>query len=977
MACFSALQTLLTRMRLTTVQTLIFSLLLALTSVFSPALRADPVGWQRADEQWLTQTSDHFEIHFLAGYDAMAARALAIAEQVHEELVPFFTQAPAQRTHLVLSDDFDLSNGWATPLPYNQIRLFASPPEDVSGLEHMDDWLHGLIRHEYVHTLQMDMRSGVTATGSRIFGRFYLFFPHIFTPSLFKEGLAVYQETDKGLGYGRLDSSYYAMQMRMEADGEGLDDLDEAVLTLDDWPSNKAYLYGGYFMDYLASDYGEDDMSDYLRNYSRRLIPYISQNSTARRSFGRGFNALWDDYKAWTNKQFQPQLAELKAEQVSGQTIEQEPAYRMVMTADDQSLLWVSNNGMDRSCLQRSTYSAAEKEVLSCEKNITDMDMSADGTLAVSRRIPYASGRVLNDIFLWHKDHGWQRLSKQMRLRKVRWVHSNSGEKYLLAGRKVQGISELWWLDLNGRTQLLWQGVAQQVLGGFDVSADGRFVVASIKEPQQGWNLQRAGLPAPMTEADLSWQPLTQTRASENAPVFLPDNRVLFSADYDGVYNLHILDADKGQVEQLTSVVSGAFDPQFVNGAVAYQEYTREGFQLKWLPPQTAAGPRQQPQVVREFAVADYQGRYDYPHFPSADTAAPPLTAAQDYQPWSSLTPQYWFPWFVAEDHSAVAGIMTSGTDALNRHFYSIAAGWDTEQNWGEGQLLYQYDNRWILSWQRSHHFRDLRLDPALAIDDDYAAFREDLLVLQRRYLLHGFEDQLALHAGAVYDNEKLVRLPDELTGSYQYRESLAGLAVTFDNREFYPHVPGIGRGTYFDLVYETNDILDSDFSGAQWQSRWQQTLDLAGRNTLQFTAIAGLADDDTEGFSIGGLSSEEAILFGRDQFSLPGYDSGAQYGRRYYRASLDYQWWLGSVQRNWGLWPLGLGDYYAGIWFSSGSAWNRESSSDALDAVGISLTADIVLGYSAVIPLTLGLARGLDDELGETNAYVRFQFVY
>ena len=75
MACFSALQTLLTRMRLTTVQTLIFSLLLALTSVFSPALRADPVGWQRADEQWLTQTSDHFEIHFLAGYDAMAARA--------------------------------------------------------------------------------------------------------------------------------------------------------------------------------------------------------------------------------------------------------------------------------------------------------------------------------------------------------------------------------------------------------------------------------------------------------------------------------------------------------------------------------------------------------------------------------------------------------------------------------------------------------------------------------------------------------------------------------------------------------------------------------------------------------------------------------------------------------------------------------------------------------------------------------------
>jgi len=932
--------------------------LLTLLCISVPA-GAEPVAWNKPGDQWLSRFSDHFTIHYLQGYDDMAVRALHIAEQVHGELVPFFTAAPAERTQLVLTDSFDYSNGWATPWYFNQIRLYASPPEDVGGLEHMDDWLHGLIRHEYVHILHIDLRRGVAETGSEIFGRYPLFFPHIFTPSLFKEGLAVYLETDKQQGYGRLDSSFYAMQMRMETSAQGPDQLSQAVLTLDDWPSNKAYLYGGYFTEFLAQQYSEKDIGRYLNDYAENIIPYIFQNSSARDIYGKSYDSLWQDFRSWSSEKFSSELQQLQNEEVSGSGLAEEPSYRLVTAISGKQLWWVTDNGKDRSFIIRQSDKSTAQKKLTAGKNITAMDIADDGTLAVSRTIAYVSGEVFNDIFLWNDDDGWQRLTEEMRLRKVRWVNN----QVMLASRKQKGLSELWWLDRNGKTQLLWQGPERFVLGGFDVSTDGQFIVAAIKRPQQGWNLERAQLPAVMNNKKLIWRPLTETRATENAPVFLPDNRVLYSADYDGIYNLFILDPDSGMAEQITREVSGAFEPQWLSGQIVYQQYTREGYQLKKIPAQ---------KPLRRFAVSDYQGSYDYAQYPPADTAAD-ITSAIKYQPWSSLRPHYWLPMWRIDDDSSVVGISTSGSDALNRHNYTITAGWDSKQDWAEGQFTYLYDNRWTLAFMRSHDFHDLNLGG----DDDYLVTREDQWSVSRDYLLPAFEDQLSFHTGLVYDDEKVVRLPGGVTSGYHYREGLAGVAVTFDNRELYSHVPGIGWGTYFDLVYESNDVIDSYYNGDQWQSRWQQTWDLPQRNTLTFTALGGWADDGTEPFSLGGDSSEEAMLFGRDQFSLRGYDKSVQIGHKYYRGSLNFRWWGATIGRNWGLMPFGLGDFYMDFRVSRGSAWFRDQHRDALDSIAVEASVDLVLGYTLPVPLTVGVAKGLDKNVGKTEGYLGFVVPY
>lgn len=57
---------------------------------------AQSVAWDQANETWLTQSTDHFVIHFRNGHEKQAARALDLAEQSHKELVPYFGYEPKE-----------------------------------------------------------------------------------------------------------------------------------------------------------------------------------------------------------------------------------------------------------------------------------------------------------------------------------------------------------------------------------------------------------------------------------------------------------------------------------------------------------------------------------------------------------------------------------------------------------------------------------------------------------------------------------------------------------------------------------------------------------------------------------------------------------------------------------------------------------------------------------------------------------------
>ncbi|KGK11837.1 hypothetical protein [Vibrio navarrensis] len=920
---------------------------LAVGAAIPQQAAAQSVAWDRANESWLTQSSDHFVIHFRNGHEKQAARALDLAEQSHRELVPFFGYQPEEKTEIVLVDEYDFSNGWATVVPYPQIRLIMSPPDEANSLENNDEWMHLLIKHEYTHIMHMEMGGGAIKTLRNIFGRNPFLYPHLMTPSFMLEGLAVYQETNQAAGYGRLQGTGYDMQMRMEVASGEVKSLNQVAVASREWPLGYNYLYGAYFVQYLADTYGDEKVGEFLTSYSRKVIPFFLLNRTARTTFGKDLEQLWSDFQSHIYQQYQGDVTQMTEAAVIGKGKYTAP-FLQVVSASDSGLLVNRNDGDGYSKLQR--IDGENAQTLSKTKQINSLDVHLQAGVLATRSITYADGRVLSDVFVYQDDR-WTQLTEKQRFRMAKWLPD--GYQYL-ASRKVDGLSELWLMDASNpeSNTLIWQGEDGDVLGGFSLAPQGDFLVASMKRPQQGWNLERFDL------TSATWHKLTDSRAVENAPTMMPDGKVLYSADYDGVFNIYSLDLETQQISQLTREVGGAFEPHWQAGSgLVYQSYDAKGYTLR---------EKERVEPLRTFTVADAQGQYNYVD-PVEEVAA--KSEIIDYSPWSSLRPRTWLPIISQDENQTLAGFMINGADALNRHQYQLGFAWDTENSLAQYNLGYLYDSRWMIQLERSHDFTTFKQGSS----ETYRIEQSDSALIQRNHLFTAIEDQLSFAAGVYWDKESEEKKPKfGATKPYvETEESLAGIAATFDNRETYLNVPGIGWGHYLDVVVESNELLGSDYQGEKYQGQWQATFDLPGRSTLSLRLAGGLADSKAKPFRLGGSDqSDEVALFGRETQALRGYDETVQSGDRYVTQRVEASTWLGRVERNWGLYPIGLGDISGTAFVDSGSAWSDTKEYKQLTGAGVSFTVGVRLGYNLELPVTLGYAHGFDSDLGKDQFF-------
>lgn len=131
---------------------------------------------------WKTQESEHFLIHYHQGEALLSLRIAGIAEKIHANLSNYFNWSPRDRTHLILSDQYDEANGSATSFPRNKIFLRMASPDDILGTEDYLDRLTSLLTHEYAHILHIDKIGDRAKIKRDILGRFLISFRQFFSP---------------------------------------------------------------------------------------------------------------------------------------------------------------------------------------------------------------------------------------------------------------------------------------------------------------------------------------------------------------------------------------------------------------------------------------------------------------------------------------------------------------------------------------------------------------------------------------------------------------------------------------------------------------------------------------------------------------------------------------------------------------------------------------------------------------------------
>ena len=165
----------------------------------------------------------------------------------------------------------------------------------MSPLGDVDDWYLELVTHEYTHILHTDHIEGIPALVNALLGK--TFAPNQVQPHWLLEGLAVFEESARTSG-GRLRSSMWNMWMRADV-------LEDNVATLDlfsnmprRWPQgNIWYLYGSFFMQWIAETYGEQAIRAMIDDYGEQVIPYAI-NRSIRRATGRTYEEL---YPSWVD----------------------------------------------------------------------------------------------------------------------------------------------------------------------------------------------------------------------------------------------------------------------------------------------------------------------------------------------------------------------------------------------------------------------------------------------------------------------------------------------------------------------------------------------------------------------------------------------------------------------------------------------------------------------------------------------------
>jgi Tol biopolymer transport system component len=942
---------------------LVGCMLLGLSTNLSAALSQDP------SLHWQTLTTPHFEIHFHDGEEPLAREVGAISEQVHEKLSKEFNWEPRERTQVILTDRFDYANGSATPMPRNTMRLLVTPPTGNSVIADHDGWMELLITHEYTHILHLDKVSGLPASLQKVFGRNLFLFPNALQPPWFIEGLATYEETDVARGIGRGQGSLFRGYMREEV-LNGIKPIHQANQPLTSWPTNTVrYLYGVYFYQFIAERYGEDKPMQLVTEYSNNLIPFAINNNS-KKVLGKDMTALWDEFSEYLKEKFSPEIKQIKQAGVVAGTQLTHSGYvtRSPQFAENGDIYYLQNDLQSEPRLMRlqngTTTPVADVRGAS-------FDLHADAGIIGTEINAVDNVNYFSDIYHLNIDSG-EKTELTHGKRYLQAVWSADG-KNIIAIHNQLGQHALHLLNISGeKIETLWQGEDNTVISSIDASPDGTKLVAAVWRPASLWNLEIFDINT------RQWTLLTKSTAIENSPRFSDDGkRIVFSADYDGVFNIYQLSLADHTLSKLSNVIGEANSPALhktANGEqLAYINLTANGYDLFRIDKITpSAAPTVNEPVTRRTA----KNTLPRQHAPVADTTIEPYNAL------TRVAPTSWFPYFQIDDERSEIGFTTFGHDPLQRHTYNLLLGYDTDNQWGIGRFNYIYDR-----WNPTLKF-SLSREVLTYLDNagDVGLYRDsDTLSAEAVWPFFRYERQWLLHAGMVSETESDKKVLPTIGPVATNKDQLLGVAVSYNSAQKYVRSISPSYGRQVRLVAEDDDTLDSDYSGQVYTLDWRELVDLPGQHVFAARAVLGWGTDSPRPFRLGGTldtsvppvpQSATALtenIFGHRRYPLHGYKQGRAdlRGRRMALVEAEWRFPIALIERGFMAPPIGLHQLHGKLFYNWGESWNQSSDIPALRrGAGVELTTELVLGYWLPMNVRFGFAKGFDLG-GEEQAYV------
>jgi hypothetical protein len=894
--------------------------------------------------QFRVLRTPHFTIYFHQGEAAEAARLAILAEQVRTAVAPDLGTAAA-RVHVILVDQSDLSNGWATPVPWDAIEITARPPSLDSSIGNTTDWLRLVFTHEYTHILHLDRSRGFMRVIRGVFGRVPAAFSNAFLPEWQVEGIATFEES-RQTGEGRVRSGDFQAIVDVAARTGRFEPYTRVAGGLDDWPAGEgAYAYGSSFHEYLANRFGVPSLAA-LRDATAGRLPYFGAGAF-RTVFGESLNDLWKDFSAARSA-----TAPRSATDASSARLTHE-GFEVTALTWSGDLYFALGNPHGYPSLMRMTPGASPRRLawrFAGDRTTVHAPWVVFDQVAPVRAVAWYS-----DLYAVSTSGGEiHRLTLEARAAEPAFSPDGSRIACVVERAGHRALATLAFDPDRTATPRVLIDEPESDFGGPAWSPDGRQLVAERR---------RRGA-FELVAVDVATRAVRVLLASPTrlaTPVWIDEGRIAFSAELPGaVSNVFSVDLDGGTVTRVTDSGTGARFPQIsADGrTLAYLGYTSAGSDVfsvaidrsAWVPVDSS---------IFDAAAA-------------ARSAAPiesSAVEAEPYSPWPTLKPTYWTPIVYTDSGELNVGAGTAMSDVLGRHTYGAQAAWGGRAR-PDLSISYAYD-RW-----RPTLFVNYSDDTDPVRGGDIRSQElQSGAVLPFRWLR-----RTETAFGAVdLERDRLTCNGPCRTRATSRRRAAVQMGWLHDTRRLFGYSISVEEGHSVSGAFEsTVGGLGSDVDAQAAVVDGRVYRRLGGSHAV--LALRGAAAaawgtlNDRRVFSAAGNGAAGGPFgFGREAVGLlRGFDPDTVAATRAATANVDFRFPIVRAERGTGPLPLFVRAIHGAAFLDAGSAWDTSfRAGDLRTSTGGELSIDLVLGHYLPLTLTAGAAWIHDPVTSHTGGAI------